>query len=325
MQSVYSQTGSVANKQYLDAYNLYKLGKLDESLNMLRKVVEMNPDHPEAHFGMGSIYFRQNNFEEAVKEFTTVTRIKPKYVEAYQRLWLAYKKLGMNDKAEQELLKYKKLIEERMQAMTGGASKVVKPVKPQPEEEPVEKDSPPEETAPLKVEAEAPQPVKTKPPREPLPEKSIPLSSPQRATGEQTDIRDADEQIETRKEDRTAVAQTDSQAPITPRPPPAPIEESRPMETRPLSPLSEMLYRPTLNKDSVSPYITVHKKKRSFLDSINKIGSILFKNPFKKDGDTSKRAYFGKLFRGFFYYVIIVQVWLCIAAGFCVYFSKSKK
>ena len=40
---------------------------------------------------MGSIYFRQNMFDDAVKEFTKVTKIKPEYVEAYQRLWLAYK------------------------------------------------------------------------------------------------------------------------------------------------------------------------------------------------------------------------------------------
>lgn len=77
----------------MDAYNLYKLGKLDQSLEMLRKVIELNPDHAEAHFGMGSIYFRQNMFDDAVKEFTKVTRIKPEYVEAYQRLWLAYKKI----------------------------------------------------------------------------------------------------------------------------------------------------------------------------------------------------------------------------------------
>lgn len=66
----------------MDAYNLYKLGKLDQSLEMLRKVIELNPDHAEAHFGMGSIYFRQNMFDDAVKEFTKVTRIKPEYVEA---------------------------------------------------------------------------------------------------------------------------------------------------------------------------------------------------------------------------------------------------
>jgi len=65
-----------ANKTYLDAYNMYKLGKLEQSLELLKKVIELNPDHAEAHFGMGSIYFRQNMFDDAVKEFTKVTKIK---------------------------------------------------------------------------------------------------------------------------------------------------------------------------------------------------------------------------------------------------------
>ena len=121
MPILFADRDDEANKLYLDAYNLYKLGKIDQSLEMLKKVIEITPDHAEAHFGMGSIYFRQNMFDDAVKEFTKVTRIKPEYVEAYQRLWLAYKKLGMNDKAEEELLKYKKLIEERMQTMGGGS------------------------------------------------------------------------------------------------------------------------------------------------------------------------------------------------------------
>src|SRR3990170_5697202 len=155
-----------ANKLYLDAYNLYKLGKIDQSLEILKKVVEINPDHAETHFGMGSIYFRQNMFDDAVKEFTKVTKIKPEYVEAYQRLWLAYKKLGMNDKAEEELLKYKKLLEERMQAMGAGSPQVAKPVAtptPEKKEEYVEK-SKSEETKPQEVvRVETAQPVETKP------------------------------------------------------------------------------------------------------------------------------------------------------------------
>ena len=146
MQVLFADRDDEANKSYLDAYNMYKLGKMDQSLEMLKKVVELSPDHAEAHFGMGSIYFRQNMFDDAVKEFTKVTKIKPEYVEAYQRLWLAYKKLGMNDKAEEELSKYKKLIEERMQSMGGGSPQVAKPVSPPPQREERVEASKPEET-----------------------------------------------------------------------------------------------------------------------------------------------------------------------------------
>ena len=58
MQVLFAEREDEANKLYLDAYNLYKLGKMDQSLEMLKKVTEISPDHAEAHFGMGSIYFR---------------------------------------------------------------------------------------------------------------------------------------------------------------------------------------------------------------------------------------------------------------------------
>src|SRR3989304_4952808 len=165
IQVLFADRDDEAYKCYLDAYNLYKLGKMDQSLEMLKKVVEVSPDHAEAHFGMGSIYFRQNMFDDAVKEFTKVTSTTPPSREAYQRLWLAYKKLGMNDKAEEELLKYKKLIEERMQTMGGGSPQVAKPVSPPPQREEQLAETKPEET---KVEPY--RPPETRPPETTVPE-----------------------------------------------------------------------------------------------------------------------------------------------------------
>ena len=173
MPILFADRDDEANKLYLDAYNLYKLGKIDQSLELLKKVIEINPDHAEAHFGMGSIYFRQNMFDDAVKEFTKVTKTKPEYVEAYQRLWLAYKKLGMNDKAEEELLKYKKLIEERMQTMGGGSPQVAKPVSPPPQrEEQVA------ETKPAETKVEPYRPPETRPPETTVPEPKVAETRP---------------------------------------------------------------------------------------------------------------------------------------------------
>ncbi|MFN3532175.1 MAG: tetratricopeptide repeat protein, partial [Candidatus Brocadia sp.] len=121
-----------------DAYNLYRMGKMDQSLELLKKVIAIDPEHAEAHFGMGSIYFRQNMFDDAVREFTEVTRIKPEYALAYERLWLAYKKLGMNDKAEESLQAYRKIMLERMEALSGRPPQVVKPVTPPTEEKKAE-------------------------------------------------------------------------------------------------------------------------------------------------------------------------------------------
>lgn len=316
---VFADRDDEANKHYLDAYNLYKLGKLDQSLEMLKKVVEVNPDHAEAHFGMGSIYFRQNMFDDAVKEFTKVTRVKPEYVEAYQRLWLAYKKLGMNDRAEEELQKYKKLIEERMQAMAGGSPQVVKPVTPPPrseeqEEKPkTEETKPPEATAPPEAavsdtrvaapgapekepEKESPVIVKPAPPK---PEEARPLAT-----------------------DRYPAVEPGSREGLET------LEQLEKRYTSPQKPPPEVKPAPEVETGYKSPYIKVDKKDPAYkhlFKPFKKVGSSIFKNPLKKSTEKWKGSYVGKLVKGILYYIVTIQIWLCIVAFLGIYFFKTKR
>ncbi len=322
-QSVYADRDDEANKYYLEAYNSYKLGKLDQSLEMLRKVTEINPEHAEAHFGMGSIYFRQNMFDDAVKEFTKVTRIKPEYVEAYQRLWLAYKKLGMNDKAEEELQKYKKLIEERMQNMAGASTHVVKPVAPPQREETVEKPKP-EVSHPQETKVETSHTVETKPPETAAHDTKV---TEPRHSGIETGM--------------------GSSVPVRPVPPaPAPVLEERshlttetrspvpetvPAEKRPAAPQNLHPEAKSVTKpetEDTSPYIKVDKKDpayKNLFKPFKKMGSALFHSPLKKSTEGWKRAYFGKLLKGIFYYIVSIQLWLCVVAFLGIYFFKSKR
>ncbi|HHT9147841.1 MAG TPA: tetratricopeptide repeat protein [Candidatus Wujingus californicus] len=322
-----------ANKTYLDAYNMYKLGKLDQSLELLRKVIEINPDHAEAHFGMGSIYFRQNMFDDAVKEFTKVTKIKPEYVEAYQRLWLAYKKLGMNDKAEEELLKYKKLLEERMQAMGVGSTQVAKPVAtpiPEKKEEYAEKPKPEEPKPQEVVRVETPQPVETKPQVAATPDTSVVESRPSE---------------ETRPEGPAVVKpvlpQQEESKPSTIETKPPRVLPSETPSSQAGSIVKEPSEAKTVTKQEpepeagagagdTSPYIKVDKSNpvyENLFKPLKKRGSGLFRNPFKikKGAEIWKKSYVGKLSKGFIYYVVVVQIWLCIVASLCIYFSKSKR
>lgn len=326
LQPLFADRDDEANRCYLDAYNLYKLGKLDQSLEMLRKVVEINPDHAEAHFGMGSIYFRQNMFDDAVKEFTKVTRIKPEYVEAYQRLWLAYKKLGMNDKAEEELQKYKRLIEERMQNMVGGSPQVVKPVTPPKREEPEERPEP-EESEPSETKVETSQPAETRQSESSGLDNRVPESRiPEREA----------------ENDRPAV-----ERPVAPVPEEAPPPSSgRPsvLETRktdvlettkqlkkrytePPEPSEETKYEPATESGYKSPYIKVDKKDpryKHLFKPFKKLGLGFFKNPFRKTDEKWKGTYLGKLAKGILYYVVSIQIWLCIVAILGIYFVKKK-
>lgn len=318
MQALFADKDEEANKCYLDAYNLYKLGKLDQSMEMLKKVVTISPDHAEAHFGMGSIYFRQNMFDDAVKEFTKVTRIKPEYVEAYQRLWLAYKKLGMNDKAEEELQKYKKLIEERMQTLGGGTPQVAKPVTPPSQRE--EEKPKPEESKPPEPKVVSPQPAETRPPVTTVPETRVTESRPS--------------EIETKVEKPIVTK------PVTPpqeeaRPPAVeskpPVVKAKPVETRPVEtpkPPSERKSATSLDSEYKSPYIKVDKKDPAYTNlfkPFQKMGS-LFQSPLKKKSTAKfKKSHLGKFIKGFIYYIVVVQIWLCIVASLCIYFRKTKK
>lgn len=318
IQVSFADKESEANKYYLDAYNLYKLGKLDESLGILRKVVEINPDHAEAHFGMGSIYFRQNMFDDAVREFTKVTRIKPQYVEAYQRLWLAYKKLGMNDKAEEELMKYKKLIEDRMQAMGGGSPQVVKPVSPPQQEEKLQ---------------EKPRQEVSKPPE---------VTRPSETTDSETKV-SGYQPLKTETKSAESVVVRPEAAPREPEKVSPSIvksvplaEEKRPVEQKP--PVAVMPREESklslegksttrLNSEYDAPYIKIDRKDpryKNLFTPFSKMGSTWFQRPFKNFGYFKKPSA-GKLIKGIICYVVVVQVWLCIVASLCIYFSKKGK
>ena len=326
VQVLFGDRDDDANKYYLDAYNMYKLGKLDQSLEMLRKVTETNPDHAEAHFGMGSIYFRQNMFDDAVKEFTKVTKIKPEYVEAYQRLWLAYKKLGMNDRAEEELLKYKKLIEERMQSMVGGSPQVAKPVSPPPEGGERTEKPKQEESKPLEPRVETPPQVETRPPvSTTIPETSVTESRPS--------------ETETKKEKPIVVKpsapiQEEYKPPVVEPPPKPPVIETIPLKPKPVEPPptlpSEMKSTTKPDTEYKSPYIKVDKNDTTYQNlfkPFKKMGSGLFRSPLKvkKGTDAWKGSYIGRLTKGFIYYIVVVQIWLCIVASLCIYFFKIKR
>jgi tetratricopeptide (TPR) repeat protein len=256
-------------------------------------------------------------FDDAVKEFTKVTRLKPEYVEAYQRLWLAYKKLGMNDKAEEELQKYKKLIEERMQSMGGGSPQVAKPAAPPPKEEPPGKPKP-EESKQQEAKADSSRSGEARPVDTIVLEKK-PAEAKPPATETKTErpvvikpgVPTEDEEtkppvVALRREDLKQAVKS----PFTPQT--KPIE----IKTRPES-------------VSAQPqYIKVDKKDpayKSLFRPFKKAGAGLFQNPFKKKDGKGPKTYAGKLIKSLLSYVIVVQIWLCIVASLCIFFVRTKR
>ncbi len=317
-QILFAAEDEESNKFYLEAYNMYKLGKLEQALEVLKKVVTITPDHAEAHFGMGSIYFRQNMFDDAVKEFTKVTKIKPEYVEAYQRLWLAYKKLGMNDRAEEELAKYKKLIEERMQAMGGGgAPQVAKPVAPPPPQAKEQKEKPKPEPY-----LEERKPVVARPSEAEPPETKAAESSPVYLGEKKEKPTIVKPVIPTPEESRSLALE---KKPTVMRE--VKLPDAKPKEQPNV--LTDLRSSIKLDQDYKSPYIKIDKKDpayKSLFKPFRKVGSTLFRDPKKKHAEVEiKKPYFGKLAKGFVYYIAVVQIWLGVTACLCIYFFKQKK
>ncbi len=61
--------------------------------------VRQQPDDPEAHFDLGSIYYVRGHFEEAVNELERAVELAPDHGDANYMLGLAYAKLGRSEDA----------------------------------------------------------------------------------------------------------------------------------------------------------------------------------------------------------------------------------
>jgi hypothetical protein len=226
----------------------------------------------------------------------------------------------MNDKAEEELQKYKKLIEERMQSMVGGSPQVVKPVTPPPQkEEPKEKPKP-EETTPPETKVEVSRPTETRPPETTVPDTRVAESRP---SGVETPM------------GKSLLGRPVPPAPEEYRPyavePRTPVLETKPVEKRPVEPpkpTTEVKSAPEVEAEYKSPYIKVDRKDpayKNLFKPFKKMGSTLFKSPLKKTSEKWRQSYVGKLVKGILYYIVTIQIWLCIVAFLGMYFFKTKR
>ncbi|MDX1921053.1 MAG: tetratricopeptide repeat protein [Candidatus Caenarcaniphilales bacterium] len=77
-----------------DAVKLQSEGKLNEAVNLYKKVLQDNPNDAQSHFNLGTAYQEQNKFEEALQQYQTATRLDPKnqdFKNAYNTMYEAMK------------------------------------------------------------------------------------------------------------------------------------------------------------------------------------------------------------------------------------------
>ncbi len=109
-----------ANKRVLElspedveAYNnlgntLRELGKLEDSKKYLEHAIKLDPNFAPAHNNLGNTLKKLNIFDECIKSYNRATQLNPKYFEAYNNLGIIFREIGRLDDSENN---FKKVIE----------------------------------------------------------------------------------------------------------------------------------------------------------------------------------------------------------------------
>lgn len=89
-----------AEKEFVRAQKTYREGKLQESVQHLRKAIQIHPDYMEAHNNLGVRYMQLNEIERAASEFRQAVEIDPASVLGQTNLALALASLQRYRDAE---------------------------------------------------------------------------------------------------------------------------------------------------------------------------------------------------------------------------------
>ena len=77
-------------------------------VDQFKQLIEMEPNDPVLHYGLGMEYQRLGDFVAAAEEFRRTTGLKPDYSAAYRELGKVLEKLDQNQEASKT---YRKGIE----------------------------------------------------------------------------------------------------------------------------------------------------------------------------------------------------------------------
>ncbi len=75
----------------------------DEAIDQFKKTLELEPNSPAAHWGLGFVYERQKKYDAAISEFELVLRLDPRPSFRLANLARAYALAGKRDRAEELL------------------------------------------------------------------------------------------------------------------------------------------------------------------------------------------------------------------------------
>ena len=84
-------------------------GDQQRARSYFEKILTLRPDHPEAQYYLGYIYFNERNFEKALPLFQSVVQHVPDHLKAYYQLAQTYFRLHEPDRAQEALQTFKRL------------------------------------------------------------------------------------------------------------------------------------------------------------------------------------------------------------------------
>ncbi len=106
--------GCASDEKLTKAKGLYQSGLAalesdrQQAFVSFQKAVRLNPDHKEAHYYLGHLYFTRGKYDQAAEQFKTVLRIEPDYSDAHNYLGLVLERQGQWEQAIEE---YRKALE----------------------------------------------------------------------------------------------------------------------------------------------------------------------------------------------------------------------
>lgn len=89
---------------------------LQDTERLLKKSIELNPAFADSHLDLGNVYFLQEQWDPAIREFQKAISLQRDLAEAHFKLYRAYQQVGDSTRAQQEKEIHEKLQQQEAEA-----------------------------------------------------------------------------------------------------------------------------------------------------------------------------------------------------------------
>ena len=94
-----NEKNSRLEEKFKTAVDYHKKNDFEKTEKILIEILELDPDHINANFFLGSLLLQKNEFSKAREFFLKVISLNPNNPDSYNNLGIAMKELGQKTKA----------------------------------------------------------------------------------------------------------------------------------------------------------------------------------------------------------------------------------